>query len=49
MRSATGALLFRTNSGRLDILKEVSGETYETLTTDAVERVVSASQIKTAS
>jgi len=49
LRSATGALLCRTNHGRLDMLKEAGGETYETLTTDALQRVVSGSDIKIAS
>ena len=35
LRSATGALLFRTRHGRLDVLKEAGGETYETLRRNA--------------
>lgn len=40
LRSATGTLLFRTSHGRLDLLKEAGGETYDTLSKDAVHQVV---------
>jgi hypothetical protein len=40
LRSATGALLFRTNHGRLDVLKEAGGDTYESLMTDACNATV---------
>ena len=35
LRSSSGPQLFRTARGRLDVLKEAGGETYETLTRDA--------------
>jgi hypothetical protein len=35
--TATGPQLFRTKHGRLDVLKEAGGETFQTLTVDAVD------------
>jgi hypothetical protein len=35
LRSATGAMLFRTRHGRLDVLKEAGGETFASLCADA--------------
>lgn len=49
LRSATGALLCRTERGRLDMLKDAGGETYESLTVDALKRVVAGSEIEIAS
>jgi hypothetical protein len=49
LRSATGALLCRTKRGRLDLLKEAGGETYESLVVDALKRVVAGSKIEIAS
>src|SRR5262245_34296444 len=43
------ARLFRTAHGRLDLLKEAGGETFETLTRDAVQRVVLGSELQIAS
>ena len=37
LRRGTGPQLFRTTHGRLDVLKEAGGETYETLSIDAME------------
>ena len=37
VRQGTGPQLFRTRHGRLDVLKEAGGETFETLIEDAVE------------
>lgn len=37
LQSAHGPQLFRTRYGRLDVLKEAGGETYETLQRDASE------------
>ena len=37
LRSLMGPQLFRTRLGRLDVLKEAGGETYESLVADAVE------------
>lgn len=37
LRSATGPQLFRTRHGRLDVLKEAGGETYESVARDASE------------
>ena len=36
IRASTGPQLFRTRHGRLDVLKEAGGETYETLMVDAL-------------
>lgn len=49
LRSATGTLLFRTARGRLDMLKEAGGETFETLTEDCDQRVVLGSELRIAS
>ncbi len=49
LRSATGTLLFRTAHGRLDLLKDAGGETYETLKEDAVPRVILGSDLQIAS
>jgi hypothetical protein len=50
LRSATGALLFRTRFGRLDVLKEAGGETFATLAVDAVRaRITDAHEIRIAS
>ncbi len=49
LRSATGSLLFRTRHGRLDLLKDAGGETYETLAADAVQRAVLDSELRIAS
>lgn len=49
LRSATGALLFRTAHGRLDLMKEAGGETFVTLTKDAIRRVVLGSELRIAS
>jgi len=49
LRSATGALLFRTAHGRRDLVKEAGGETYETLMVDAERRVVLGSELQIAS
>jgi len=37
LTTLAGPQLFRTKHGRLDVLKEAGGETYESLITDAVE------------
>lgn len=49
LRTATGTLLFRTSCGRLDLLKEAGGETYETLSRDAVHQVVLGVELDIAS
>jgi hypothetical protein len=49
LRDATGAMLFRTKAGRLDVLKEAGGETYETLVRDADEGSVGGHKLLVAS
>ena len=49
LRSATGTLLFRTARGRLDVLKEAGGETFETLIEDSPRRVVLGCELRIAS
>ncbi|MBL8741834.1 MAG: hypothetical protein JNK04_12090, partial [Myxococcales bacterium] len=36
LRTATGPLLFRTREGRLDLLKDAGGETYQSVSVDAL-------------
>lgn len=47
--AATGPLLFRTKHGRLDVLKEAGGETYESLALDAGESDVAGHTVRIAS
>jgi len=49
LRSLGGPQLFRTKHGRLDVLKEAGGETYETLTRDAVTAVYGTIEVRCAS
>jgi hypothetical protein len=49
VRSLKGPQLLRTRHGRLDVLKEAGGETYESLVTDAVRTSAEAQQISLAS
>lgn len=47
--AVTGTLLLRTKHGRLDVLKEAGGETFETLAEDALEATVAGCPIRIAS
>jgi hypothetical protein len=49
LSTATGALLFRTIHGRLDVMKEAGGETYATLGVDAAETTVGGHAVAVAS
>lgn len=49
LRDYTGPQLFRTKHGRLDVLKEAGGETYESLTKDAISLRLGAIEVACAS